>query len=57
MILQFAKVVEMFIATLAIWVARTLNPMFFKTRPGCKILRARLADVVTRGIGFMLIKS
>ena len=56
-ILQFTKVVEMFIATLAIWVARTLNPMFFQRLPGRKILRAILADVVRRGIGLMLIKS
>ena len=56
-ILQFTKVVEMFIATLAIWMARTLNPMFFQRLPGRKILRAILADVVRRGIGLMLIKS
>ena len=45
MILQFDKVVEVFIAILAIRVTRTLNPVFFQPRPGWKILRA--ADVVT----------
>ena len=56
-ILQFTKVVEMIIATLAIWVARTLNPMFFQPSPSWKVLRAIIADVVTRGIRFMSVKS
>ena len=56
-ILQFTKVVEMIIATLAIGVARTLNPMFFQPHPGWKVLRAILADVVMRGILYMLTKS
>ena len=54
---QFAKVFEMFIATLAIWVERTLNPMFFQTLPGCEVLRASVAVVVTRGIGPVSIES
>lgn len=57
MILQFAKVVEMFIAMLAIWVTRTLNPMFFQPQPGWKVLRASIASVVTGGIVYMLMKS
>lgn len=56
-IFQFARVVEMFIATLAIMVAKTLNPMFFQPYPGWKVLRASLADIVTRGIGSVTIKS
>ena len=57
MILQFAKVVEMFIAALAIRVLRTLNPMFFQPRPGWKVLGAIVAGVVTRGIGLVSIQS
>ena len=54
-IFQFAKVVEMIIAALAILVARSFNPMFFQPCPGWKVLRATwiIADVVTRGIRFM----
>ena len=54
---QFVKVGKMFVATLAIWVARTLNPMFFQPLPGWKVLGASMADVVTRGIGSMLFKN
>ena len=58
-IFHFAKIVEMIIAALEIWVARTFNPMFFQPCPGWKVLRATwiIADVVTRGIRFMSVKT
>ena len=57
MVFQVAEVVEMIVAILAIRVARTLNPVFFQPRPGRKVLRTILADVVIRRIGFMSIEG
>ena len=47
-ILQLNEFVEMFVAILTIGVVRTLNPMFFEPRPGWKVLRASMADIVMR---------
>ena len=57
MVFQVTEVVEMIVAILAIRVVRTLNPVFFQSRPGRKVLRTILADVVIWRIGFMSIEG
>ena len=47
-VLQFAEVVKMLIAILAIRVARALNPMFLQPGPRCKVLGAVLTYIVTQ---------
>jgi len=56
-VFQVTDVVKMIVAILAIWVARTLNPVFFQPCPGCEVLRAIVTDIVTRGICVMLMES
>ena len=56
-VFQLTEVVEMFVAILTMGVVRTLNPMFFRPRPGWKIFRAIMADIVMRRIISMSIEK
>ena len=56
-VLQLTEVVQMFVAILTMGVVRTLNPMFFQHRPGWKIFRAIMADIVMRRIISMSIEK
>ena len=57
MVFQVTEVVEMIVAILTIRVVRTFKPVFFQPRPGRKVLRTILANVVIRRIGFMSIEG